>query len=97
MRPRDGGNFAADRSAHERKLAKRTPEMTAHKYQIGDRVQLVRAFSKMWGGTGEYEIVRQPPQRNGEFEYRIMSITESYQRVVRESELRESPTSDARD
>jgi hypothetical protein len=39
---------------------------------------------------GSYEITKQLPERNGEFEYRIRSINEPHERVARESELQRS-------
>ena len=36
---------------------------------------------------GAYKIVKQLPERNGEFEYRIKNINEPHERVVREIEL----------
>ena len=37
---------------------------------------------------GAYEITKQLPERDGEFEYQIKSLNEPHQRVARESELR---------
>jgi len=39
---------------------------------------------------GTYEVIKQMPERDGEFEYRIKRVTESNQRVARESELSKS-------
>ena len=36
---------------------------------------------------GAYEVTKQLPERNGEFEYQIKSSGEPHARVVRESEL----------
>jgi hypothetical protein len=36
---------------------------------------------------GAYEVIRQLPERNGEFEYQIKSAGEPYARVAKESEL----------
>ena len=36
---------------------------------------------------GAYVVTRRLSERNGEFEYRIKSATEPYERVVHESEL----------
>jgi hypothetical protein len=37
---------------------------------------------------GAYTIIKRLPERDGEFDYRIKSVSESYERVARESELR---------
>jgi hypothetical protein len=49
------------------------------------------ATSRRAAGGG-YVITRQLPERGGEFEYRIKSVSEPHERVARESELvRERP------
>jgi len=36
---------------------------------------------------GVFEVVKQLPERDGEFEYRIKNVAEPHERVARESEL----------
>jgi hypothetical protein len=36
---------------------------------------------------GGYVVIRQLPERDGEFEYRIRSMSEPHERVARESQL----------
>jgi hypothetical protein len=60
--------------------------MPTHKFHVGQLVQLIPSISRNVPG-GSYEIVRKLPERDGEFEYRIKSMNERYERVVRESEL----------
>ncbi|HEY5073878.1 MAG TPA: hypothetical protein VII34_04220 [Pyrinomonadaceae bacterium] len=36
---------------------------------------------------GVYEVTKKLPERAGEYEYRIKSINEPHERVVRESDL----------
>ena len=60
--------------------------MPNHKFKVGQTVELAPAIARnMPGGT--YEITKQLPERNGEFEYRIKNINEPHERVVREIEL----------
>ena len=40
---------------------------------------------------GAYIVTKKLPERNGEFEYRVKSINEPYERVVRESQLSDVP------
>ena len=40
---------------------------------------------------GAYIVTKRLPERHGEFEYRVKSAHEAYERVVRESELTDSP------
>ena len=61
--------------------------MLSHrKFRIGQLVQLVRAISRNVP-RGSYEVTKKLPESRGEFEYRIKSMSEPHERVVRESEL----------
>ena len=60
--------------------------MPSHKFRVGQLVQLAPAISRNVPG-GSYEIAKQLPENGGEFEYRIKSMNEPHERVVRESEL----------
>jgi hypothetical protein len=60
--------------------------MLSHKFRIGQLVQLVPAISRNVPG-GSYEVTKKLPESRGEFEYRIKSMNEPHERVVRESEL----------
>jgi len=60
--------------------------MPSHKFRIGQLVQLVPAISRNVSG-GTYEVTKKLPENHGEFEYRIKSMNEPHERVVRESEL----------
>ena len=61
--------------------------MPSHKFRIGQLVQLTPAISRNIPG-GTFEITKELPERDGEFEYRIKSTNEPHERVARESELR---------
>jgi hypothetical protein len=61
--------------------------MPAHKFRVGEIVRV--SLSRNVPG-GSYEVIKQLPERSGEFEYRIRSTNEPHERVVRESELRKS-------
>lgn len=65
-------------------------DMAAHKFRIGQKVQLVATFFDRHAPAGDYEIVQQLPQSDGEFSYRIKSSNELHQRAVKESQLRRS-------
>jgi hypothetical protein len=60
--------------------------MPSHKYRIGQVVQLIPSISRNVPG-GSFEITKQLPESGGEFEYRIKSMNEQHERVVRESKL----------
>ena len=63
--------------------------MMAHKFKVGQRVTLGSKRFGQWGET--FEVARQMPQENGQFQYRIKSVTDGHQRVVFESELSSRP------
>ena len=58
-----------------------------HKFNISQTVFLSPALTRNVPG-GSYFVTKKLPIQNGEFEYRIKSINEPFERVVRESELR---------
>ena len=60
--------------------------MLSHKFRIGQLVRLAPAISRNVPG-GSYEVIKKLPENRGEFEYRIKSMNEPHDRVVRESEL----------
>jgi hypothetical protein len=55
-----------------------------HKFKIGQSVYLERSFAVPGGA---YVITKRLPEHGGEFEYRIKSVNEPHERVVRESQL----------
>jgi len=60
---------------------------TTHRYDAGQMVRFTRGFPYRNAVAGDYEVVSRLPSRDGEFQYRIKSSGEPYERVVRESEL----------
>jgi hypothetical protein len=54
-----------------------------HKFKIGESV-FVRDPS---APATPFVIIKRMPERDGEFEYRVRSSYEPYERVVRESQL----------
>ena len=63
--------------------------MPGHKFHIGETVQLLPPISRFAYG-GVYEVTKRLPERAGEYEYRIKSINELHEHVVRESDLEKS-------
>ncbi len=51
---------------------------------------MVATFFDRYAPGGDYEIVRQLPNSDGEFYYRIKGSQEPYERAVKESQLRKS-------
>ena len=59
-----------------------------HKFNVGQTVRFQReGSSPLTTASGLYDVTRQLPERNGEFEYRVKSRNEPHERIVKESEL----------
>lgn len=56
------------------------------RFRSGQTVRLVRNPSRA-AAEGEFEIVRPLPDDGGETQYRIKSVREPHDRVVKESDL----------
>jgi hypothetical protein len=57
-----------------------------HQFRSGQLVRLCRSI-RYGAAEGDYEIVRQLPDSGGELQYRIKSVREPHERVVKESDL----------
>ncbi len=58
-----------------------------HQFRTGETVRLVRSSLRS-AADGEFKIVRSLPDDGGETQYRIKSVREPHERVVKESDLR---------
>jgi hypothetical protein len=58
-----------------------------HRFAIGKMVQLSRGIPLRNAVAGPYEVLAQLPEREGEFQYRIKSAREPYQRIMKEGDL----------
>jgi hypothetical protein len=58
-----------------------------HKFHAGQTVRLIPGFPRRHAAAGFYQVIRQLPHGDGDFQYRIKSAHELYERVVKESEL----------
>jgi hypothetical protein len=61
--------------------------MIGHKFRVGQTVQFRTKPFYVSAALGVFEVVKQLPERDGEFEYRIKNVAESHERVAREGEL----------
>ena len=61
--------------------------MSEHRFRAGQRVTLAASLANRRAANAAYVVTRQLPERGGEFEYRIKSVSEPHERVARESEL----------
>jgi len=56
------------------------------RFRPGQTVRLCPGLQR-FAAAGAYKIVRALPQSSGEREYRVKSLNEPHERVVRESDL----------
>ncbi len=64
--------------------------MLDHRFHVGQTVFVDRSPTQNISG-GAYIVTKKLPERDGEFEYRVKSMNEPHERVVRESQLRKIP------
>ena len=57
-----------------------------HKFHLGQAVEF-NAPRGIFAPRGPYVVTAKLPERDGAFEYRIRSISETHERLARESEL----------
>jgi hypothetical protein len=56
-------------------------------FRSGQTVRLTRGFPYRSAAQGLYEVVRQLPDNGGDLQYRIKSVSEPHERVVKECDL----------
>ncbi|HET9902759.1 MAG TPA: hypothetical protein VFQ27_03560 [Xanthobacteraceae bacterium] len=61
--------------------------MSAHKFSVGQTVYFTGGMTSRTSSGGSYRVVRLLPHDGGDFQYRIKSATEAYERVAKESQL----------
>jgi hypothetical protein len=59
----------------------------SHRFSVGRMVRLSQAVRLRNAAPGSYEVLAQFPDRDGEFQYRLKSDREPYQRIAKEHEL----------
>jgi hypothetical protein len=62
----------------------------AHRFQAGQSVSFSGGYPYRDAADGLYRIIQQLPTREGDYQYRIKSEREEFERVVTESELEET-------
>jgi hypothetical protein len=61
--------------------------LKSHKYSVGQAVYYTSGMLGRAAVSGSYRIVRLLPPDGDDFQYRIKSLGEAYERVARESQL----------
>jgi len=60
--------------------------LKTHKYAVGQTVRYVGPFGR-FGASGSYKIIKLLPSDGEEYQYRIKSASEAFERVAKESQL----------
>jgi hypothetical protein len=58
-----------------------------HRFRPGQSVRFCHGSPYRDAAEGSYEVIRQLPQDNADYQYRIKSAREEHERVVKEHEL----------
>ena len=67
-------------SAHDIKIM-------AHKYQVGETVYFTSPTFGRAAATGSYTVIKLLPSEGDDYQYRIKSSGEAFERVAKESQL----------
>ena len=65
--------------------------MSTHKFRVGQMVDFFPSQRALSASVRAYKILRLMPSDAGELLYRIKTISEPFERVARECELRLAP------
>jgi hypothetical protein len=61
--------------------------LTTHKFQVGQSVYFTSGTMGRPGASGSYKIVKLLPLEGDDYQYRIKSTGEAFERVAKESQL----------
>jgi hypothetical protein len=64
--------------------------MSLHRFAVGERVEFSPGRFDGNVPRGLYTITRQLPSETPDMQYRVKSVRDSHERVVRQSQLRKS-------
>jgi hypothetical protein len=82
-------------SAKKKAVSEKTPAqapvreivLKTHKFQVGQSVYFTSGTMGRPGASGSYRIVRLLPSEGDDYQYRIKSAGEAFERVAKESQL----------
>ena len=67
--------------------SRRSTRVNTHKFSVGQTVYFTGAMMGRASATSGYRVVRLLPPDGGDYQYRIKSVGEAYERVAKESQL----------
>ena len=68
-------------------VAEHAIKVMAHKYQVGETVYFTSPTFGRAAATGSYTVVKLLPSEGDDYQYRIKSSGEAFERVAKESQL----------
>jgi hypothetical protein len=89
--PRERAKAAPDKSMGPTPVSVSVPmrdvALKSHKFQVGQAVYFTSGTMGRPGASGSYKIVKQLPSEGDDYQYRIKSAGEAFERVAKESQL----------
>jgi hypothetical protein len=61
--------------------------VVSHRFPVGSTVHLGRIAPLAYAAAGNYKVVEQLPEREGDVSYRIKSDREPYHRIAQQNDL----------
>lgn len=77
----------ASSNLHAHDAVQRRAALKAHKYAVGQTVQYIGGIFGRSRSSGSFKIIKLLPSDGDDFQYRIKSMDEPYERVAKESQL----------
>jgi hypothetical protein len=62
----------------------------SHVFHAGQTVHLIHGFPHRSAAEGPYQVLHQLPYGEGDYQYRIKSVRERHERVVKERDLKQA-------
>jgi hypothetical protein len=82
-----GANIIRTASPPMQPIAAHELPIRSHKYQIGEMVYFTSPTFGRAAATGSYTVVKLLPSEGDDYQYRIKSSGEAFERVAKESQL----------
>jgi hypothetical protein len=85
--PKSAGKMIRTPSPPMQPLAGQEILLKTHKYQVGEMVYFTSPTFGRAAATGSYTVVKLLPSEGDDYQYRIKSSGEAFERVAKESQL----------
>jgi hypothetical protein len=85
--PKSASKMIRTQSPPVQPVAAHEIKIVAHKYQVGETVYFTSPTFGRAAATGSYTVVKLLPSEGDDYQYRIKSSGEAFERVAKESQL----------